>query len=78
MSDLRSSKEKNLPYYVVDEVLRLWPLFGDAHRMASEDIKIPNAKKGEIEMIKKGTLDFKNIHTHTQYQNTQTNSQVPC
>lgn len=76
MSDLRSSKEKNLPYYVVDEVLRLWPLFGDAHRMASEDIKIPNAKKGEIEMIKKGTVlifNYPDFHkSETKFTNINT------
>ena len=56
LDQVRAAKDKNLPYYIVDEVLRLWPLFGDAHRMAKNDISIPDAKKGDIQTIKKGTV----------------------
>ena len=37
----KGATSKKLVEAIVTEAMRLWPLFGDAHRITSEDIKIP-------------------------------------
>lgn len=44
---------------IVNESLRLWPLFGDAHRMTSEDIHLPSdsvSSKDDVRVIPKGSV----------------------